>query len=66
MQGKDWRQLYKRYRGRWIGLLDDEMTVVASGSTPTEVLERAKKKGVEHPILFKMPTNLLPFVGGAI
>lgn len=64
MAGIDWTTIYKRYRGKWVGLLDDELTVVASGSTPQEVLDKSKKKGVPHPILAKMPSNLLPRVGG--
>lgn len=59
----DWTKIYKKYRGLWVGLKDDEKTVVASGKTAKEVMERAEKKGYKKPILTKMPERLIPYVG---
>ncbi len=45
----DWTQLVRQYKGLWVGLKDDEKTVVASGKTVKEVLEASKREGIEHP-----------------
>jgi hypothetical protein len=60
----DWTQIFEKYAGLWVGLKDDEKTVVASGKTIKEVMEEAKRKGYEQPILFKVPTEVIPYVGG--
>ena len=60
----DWTQICKKYKGLWVGLKKDEKTVVASGKTVQEVMEKAKKKGYPMPILFRVPTKILPYIGG--
>lgn len=60
----DWTNICKKYKGLWVGLKDDEKTVVASGKTVKEVMEKAQKKGYEKPILFRVPTKIIPYVGG--
>lgn len=59
----NWAQLYKKYKGKWIALLDDETTVVGSGKTLKEALEEARKKGYTSPIVSRMPQNLEAYVG---
>jgi hypothetical protein len=64
MAARDWRKLYKQYRGQWVALKDDEMTVVASAPTLTEVLGKAAKLGYpDPPRVTKMPSDLRIFVG---
>lgn len=60
----DWTHIYKKYKGLWVGLKDDEVTVIASGETVKEVMDKSKKKGFNLPILFKVPTKIVPFIGG--
>ncbi|MDA2921644.1 DUF5678 domain-containing protein [Patescibacteria group bacterium AH-259-L07] len=60
----DWTEICKKYKGLWIGLKSDEKTVVASGKTVKEVIEKAKMKGYKDPILFRVPTKIIPYVGG--
>lgn len=62
----NWTHIYKKYKGLWVGLADDEVTVVASGKTVKEVMDKSKSKGFRLPILFKVPTKIIPFVGGFI
>lgn len=62
----DWTKICKKYKGFWIGLKDDEKTVVASGKTVREVMEVAKRKGYPNPILFRVPTKIIPYVGGFV
>ncbi len=59
----DWTDIYKAYKGLWVALKDDEKTVVASGTSVHEVIELAKKQGFDNPILFRVPTEVVPFVG---
>lgn len=60
----DWTKIYKKYRGLWVGLKDDQKTVIAFGETVREVMDKAKKKGFSEPILFRVPTKLIPYIGG--
>jgi hypothetical protein len=62
----DWTNIYKKYKGLWVALKDDEKTVVSSGKTAKEAWEKAQKKGFEKPILTRMPEKLTPYVGFGI
>jgi len=62
----DWTNLYRRFKGRWVALRDDEKTVIASGKTAKEAYGKAQKKGVEDPILARMPDRLLTYIGGNV
>ncbi len=64
MRAIDWSQIFKKYKGMWVGLKKDQRTVVANGKTVTEVMEMAKKNNYSQPILFRVPTRALPYVGG--
>lgn len=59
----DWTKIFKKYKGLWVTLLDDEVTVVASGRTLKEALEKAEKKGYKKPIVMRVPTKIFPYVG---
>jgi len=61
----DWTKIYKNYKGLWVALKNDEQTVIASGKTPKEVLNTSREKGFRHPILHRVPTEVLPYVGSA-
>jgi hypothetical protein len=60
----DWTKLYKKYKGLWVALKGDEVTVVASGKTLREAAEKAKEKGCKNPIMHKVPAKLIPYIGG--
>ena len=64
MSAIDWTEICKKYKGLWIGLKKDEKTVVASGKTVQEVMKGAENKGYPKPILFRVPTKIIPYVGG--
>lgn len=59
----DWTKIYKKHRGLWVALKDDEKTVVGRGKTAKKAWEEAKDKGYEEPILFRVPTKIIPYVG---
>ncbi len=62
----NWSNLFKKYKGKWLALKTDEKTVVGIGITVKEAFNCAKTKGYPNPILTKIPTKLLPYVGSGI
>jgi len=63
MKAIDWSQIYKKYKGLWVALLKDEVTVVGHGKTLQAAKKMALKKGFDHPILTHMPKHLGPIIG---
>ena len=59
----DWTKIYKKYKGLWVALKDDEKTVISSGKTAKEAINKAHDKGFKNPILTRMPENLVTYVG---
>jgi len=59
----DWTKIYKKYKGLWVALEDDEKTIIAKSKTAHDVLKKAREKGYENPILFRVPTKIIPYVG---
>jgi hypothetical protein len=55
---KDWSLLFTQYRGQWVALADDEVTVVAAASTAKAALATSAAKGVSDPILYRVPDSL--------
>lgn len=60
---QDWTKIYKKYKGLWVALDEDEETVVGSGRSAREALESAEKEGYEEPILTRMPEEITVYVG---
>jgi hypothetical protein len=59
---KDWTHLFEKYRGKWVVLEEDEVTVRASGNSAREAYEAAHN----HGILYRVPNRLENFVGYAL
>ncbi|MBI2100228.1 MAG: hypothetical protein HYT48_02740 [Candidatus Vogelbacteria bacterium] len=59
----DWTKIYKKYKGLWVALKDDEKTVVGSGKTAKEALRRAQSIGYDNPILTRVPGKLIAYIG---
>lgn len=66
MKAINWSLIYKNYKGLWVALAQDEITVLASGKTAKEVWDKAKESGYEKPILTKMPAELITYVGSGL
>lgn len=62
----DWTHLFKKYKGQWVALKDDQVTVVAAGPNLREVRQEAAQKGYNDPIFSKVPTELTYFVGASL
>jgi hypothetical protein len=62
-QSKDWSHLFANYRGQWVALADDEVTVLAAAATAKDALAASAAKGASEPILYRVPDTLDTFVG---
>lgn len=60
---KDWTTIYKKYKGLWVALASDEVTVLGFGKTVKEAIMKAKKKSDQPPFLTRVPNNLSSYVG---
>ena len=60
----DWTKIYKKYKGLWVALASDEVTVLGSGKKLSEALAKAKKKGNADPIMMRVPDDMTAYVGG--
>ncbi len=60
---KDWTKLYKKYKGLWVALAEDEETVLGFGNTVKEALILAKTKSSKTPFLTRVPKTLASYVG---
>lgn len=63
MAATNWIGLYKKYKGLWVALRDDEKTVISSGKNLSEAVDNAQKKGFKDPIFMRVPEQFLPRVG---
>lgn len=59
----DWTKIYQKYKGSWIALKDNEKEVIASGKSIDEVMKKSKIKGYSLPILLKVPTKMVAYIG---
>lgn len=64
MAAIDWTENFNKYKGLWVAMKDDQKTVVASAETLRETREKAKEKGYSDPIFFRVPTEIIPYIGG--
>jgi hypothetical protein len=61
----NWTKIYKKYKGQWVALAEDEETVVASSKNAKDAYEQAQKKGLKVPIMLSIPLELKSHIGGA-
>jgi len=60
---KDWSLLFANYRGQWVALADDEVTVLAAAPSAKGALAASAAKGAPSAILYRVPDTLDTFVG---
>lgn len=60
---KDWTKLIKKYKGLWVALAEDEITVLGSGKTVNAALLAAKKKSHKIPFLMRVPDKIVSYIG---
>ncbi|MEX0616745.1 MAG: DUF5678 domain-containing protein [Candidatus Woykebacteria bacterium] len=59
----DWTPLFEKYKGKWLALKEDEITVIGVGSTPKEAWDKAQKEGYASPILTNIPDKIVTYIG---
>ena len=59
----DWTKLYKKYKGLWVALAEDEETVLGSGKTARDAVRQAQKKTDKTPFLTRVPQKMVSYVG---
>lgn len=57
IQTADLSKILREYSNTWLALNPDSMKVVATAREPKTVLEKARRKGIEDPILTKAPKD---------
>jgi len=62
IKNMDFTKLYQKYKGLWVALSSNEKEVLGKGKTIKTAIEEARKKGVETPYLFKVPTKIVSYV----
>jgi len=63
MTAIDWTKIYRKYKGLWVALKDDEKTVISAGKTLRETEKKAQEKGFSKPIFMKVPQKAEYFAG---
>ncbi|MDP2655375.1 MAG: DUF5678 domain-containing protein [bacterium] len=58
---KDWTKLFKAYKGLWVALAEDEMTVLGAGKTVSAALLAAKKKSPKMSFLTHIPDRIVSY-----
>ncbi len=66
MKAINWNSIYKKYKGLWVALAQDEKTVLAAAKTAKAAFNKAQKSGYQKPILTKMPQKLVNYVGSVL
>lgn len=54
---QDLSKSLRGYSNKWIALESPSMKVVAVGNKPGSVIEEARKKGVNNPVLTRVPKD---------
>lgn len=63
MKARNWTHLYPEYAGRWVAFAKNQETVIANATTLSTALQKAKRQGYKNPVVFKVPQEMLPYVG---
>ena len=56
-------EILRPFEGKWVALNRKRTEVLASGTDPQKVLESAKQKSTDRPILRLVPSLDMDFVG---
>lgn len=59
----DWTKISEKYKGMWVALKDDHVTVISSAKTLKEAVRKAQEKGFRNPGFMRFPDQLIDFVG---
>jgi len=57
MKSQDLSKILRGYSSKWIALKPQTAKVVAVGNSPKSVIEKARKSGVDSPVLTRVPKD---------
>ena len=60
------KKLIKKHGGKWVALNENSSKVVASSKSAKIVYQKARESGFEVPLLYKVPTRDIPYIGYAV
>jgi hypothetical protein len=60
---KDWTILTDKYKGMWVALDKDEVTVLGFGKKIGDAFTKAQQAGNNNPIMFKVPESNTAYIG---
>ena len=63
MKSSNLTSIQKKYKGLWVALKEDLSTVIVADKNANIVYKKALAKGLKKPTLFKVPENIVPYVG---
>lgn len=63
MKKVGFKEVYKKYKGKWVAFDDKLKSVVSSGMKADLVYQEAVKEGTKKPTLFKVPQVIRPYFG---
>jgi hypothetical protein len=66
MKTIDWSSIYKKYKGKWVALAEDEKTVLSFGTSAKVIIKKSHDAGYKNPIITKMPQKLITCVGAGL
>ena len=66
MTAIDWTKNFEKYKGLWVAMKEDQKTVVASGKTLREAKNKAEDNGYRNSIFFRVPLDMMLYIGGAL
>jgi hypothetical protein len=63
MAARDWRKISRQYRGQWVAIADDMMTVITNGTSRLDVERKAAKLGHTDVLVLRFPEEITAFAG---
>ncbi|HEY4517056.1 MAG TPA: hypothetical protein VJG64_03875 [Candidatus Paceibacterota bacterium] len=61
----DWTNIYKKYKGLWVALLEDQITAAGRGKTLQDARREAEKNGHKETYAMFVPEEMFDFVGAS-
>jgi hypothetical protein len=63
MKPVNWTHLHPKHAGNWVAFAQDRKTVVGSAKNLKTAIRQANQKGYTNPSVYKVPKDLLAYVG---
>lgn len=57
VQSQDFSKSFKGYSSKWVAFKPQTTKVIAVGNSPKSVIAKARKNGVDNPVLTRVPKD---------